>query len=353
MGEVVKDIRTLPSYSWTTLFGSITNLYIPHHFWSNPSLVPLLTSFLGGSTVLPRMRYILGFFLAATFFISLIKRDRKVLYLILNVLFIAIWHLYFKRLIIDQTSIYHNTATILPTYLGAFVFSWIFFHLITLRKNSNNFLVFATLFSFPYLFILVPWLRSRFSIMDTPFRYMLVPATGMPLIFGHILWKAQKTARILMILFVFALVYLNYNYTQKYFNNLLEVRNTVLYDSLWKQFGELTIGFRPSKDFAVFYFEGNGGIIYNVFSFGFMPKLAVLHNISEENKDFLPLIYDDIMLTVEVMNKGYGPGRPVPPDKFYAFRIENGQLIDIKKDVMPKLRSLGYSYNNSMEIQKE
>lgn len=344
--ETLKNLKQAKNYFWVNLTTSFANSFIPYDAWTHPT-VSTLTGNIIGATIGPRKKLIFLVFSLVTVFIALFLKKSRKKFIITSLILGIAWTYYLKSIFGEPFHTFNSINAIFATFLGGYIMIWIFLGFI-LNLKSNSFLIYLAFSSWFFIFVSIAWLRSNVAIMPTYLRYMLVPGVWMPLFAGFIFSKINSiNKKFLFFLFTLLLGLLNYNFSYSYLKELHTVRNVKLYDKLWGELLEEITDYRPSEDYAVFYFEGPGDLIYNALVFGFPPKIAIIYDISEADAYKLPVFVDTYQNLQKVVigddfTKAFAKEpEKLTEDRIYAFSVSHDGIVNITKEAVNHLKSDG------------
>ncbi len=244
---------------------------------------------------------------------------------------------------------FNNTNQIFSLLIGGYTLILIGFLAVKYFKEKyiSQALFLGASWSITSFFFAWWWVPT--SIFPTTYRYLIVSAAGVSILLATIisLGKERKqqiaifaTLCIILVIHIIA--------TKMYINSLLNSHGQEISKKIWSSMPYVSeIG--KSKEPIIFYFEGdgtNGGILHDVITFGFPPRMAILYNLREEDGG-LPVPMDDIRQLVSAVTDGkalsaYGyPVKPISPDRVYAFYLQGkDNLVNITNEARNKLEQL-------------
>lgn len=192
------------------------------------------------------------------------------------------------------------------------------------------------------------WWWVPTTIFPTTYRYLVVSAIGVSILFATIiaLGKNKAQQRLLFTLLSFILI-LHIVSTRTYINYLINSHSQNISNKIWSSIPRVPdIG--RSKEATIFYFEGEPGtetIIHDVITFGFPPHMARLYHLREEDGNF-PIGTSEWQEVVTAILNGevqtmYGPAVPTNLERVYAFYLAGrNNLIDITDKAREKLKQI-------------
>lgn len=348
VGQAKESIVSNGGGAVTSLFAVIGNLFVPDDFWNIRLVNQVVRGLLGGSSIEPRMGLITVFFVLVTFFLTIFVQNRKKLFFFLSLGIAFLVSLIFKVFVVGRVGYFTNVNLVMASFVGIYVFSWSLAFLTTLNDRKKV-LIYTLIFLWPWLIIFISWVRNGFVPMSTILRYMVVASVGVPLLFGFVMSRIEKPQHRFLFFSLISLPALfHFMSTHNYLNQLASTRNVVVYDKLWDEFYDHLdyYGYTPTDKAVLMYFEGDYGRLYNIFYFGFPPKVAIKYNIHDNERQKIPYAFDNFESFLAAAN---GDGiiahynEPfVPEERIYAFRLQEDNLLDIKEETMKKLYGAGY-----------
>lgn len=334
LGEIRKDLDTVRPYFVNSFITTFGNMIVPNTSWEKfPTLQKEILNLLGNSVATPRLRPLFLLFVAISLLISYMIKRRRTIFLGVSFILGLAWVLYFKTAILDPLSNFHHVSRIAGTALAAFFLIWSTAFLIVNLDRKEIVLKFGLLLLWPLLMIVISWTRSRFYPLDTYFRYMVVAGASVPIMLGVFTATRSRLGKVFFLFLAATIGLLHFDSSRAYFDNLMKEREVKMADRLWTQLLNQIPDYKPSEDFSLFYFEGHGGIIYNVFTFGFIPRIGLIYDVPDEERNKLPLIFDDPNALSTFVKK-----EKISSKRIYAFRVERSGVTDIKKDVLKRLK---------------
>lgn len=336
-----------------TLITSFGNIIIPDNFWQISAVKAFLEYSFRYDLPHPSLLVPLLGFIAFSLPFAALARNRHFFFTIVGVLGGA-WTFVVWLVSTNSTSIYHRTDILGPTLFGGYILVLILaistgLYLDRKYELASNLVLFSV---WPIVFTLIPWTFNLFQVLNTAHRYQIVPAAGVAVLFGLIFTLVRNNRyRLFLGLLLTAVFLLHFLATNTYLHSLAEARGIERSDRIWQKFLK-EVPQLSKEDFSVFYFEGdgtNGDILYNLFLFGFPPKLGIFYDIDDPNK--VPIAIDNF----EDFSNAVGGGdflrvhgrepEIISPERIYAFRlVGKDQLINIKDEVMGRLEKKGYGY---------
>lgn len=198
-----------------------------------------------------------------------------------------------------------------------------------------------TLLSFLYAWF---W---KAELYLTTHRYLIVGAAGAALFLSGIISLGKNKHNQIMIFMLLAPLLIMHIYqTRSYENQLVTTgHGQETFNKIWASFPYLPEINKKEKP-SIFYFEGdntNGSILHDSITFGFSPHMALLYNITDNNK--IPLAMDAWEDVVSAVKDGKSLKRYtgtdidlMPVDNVYVFKLEGkDHLIDLTTQSREKL----------------
>ena len=346
ISETLANIKLVKPYFWVNLVTSFSNSIIPYSVWTSPSVNTLMGHVIG-STIGPKKKLIFLIYALLSLVVAFFLKKSRKKFIVVSLLLGTMWTYYLKMIFNDPLHTFNSINSIFATFLGGYVLIWLLTGLI-INIKSRHVLNYFEIFSWFFIFASISWVRSNFQILPTYFRYILVPGVWMPLFTGFIFSKINVTGKkLLFFSFVLLLAMLYYNSSYSFLKELYPVRNAKIYDKLWGQLIKEMSNFKPNERYAVFYFEGPGGLVYNTLVFGFVPKVAILYGIPESEAYKLPVFVDNYqnlqqVVTGDDFTKAFAknPER-LTEDRIYAFAVSEEGLVNIKEKTITRLKKDG------------
>lgn len=189
------------------------------------------------------------------------------------------------------------------------------------------------------------WVRTPDVIFPFTHRYFIVSAVGLSIFVSSIFSISRSFYKVVLVVFIIFLLYLNIHSSRKYLNNLvLNSHGAVYTEKIWSDFPYYSeIG--KSKQPLIFYFEGEErGIMHGSITFGFPYHMGVLYRIDDYYR--MPLPMDDWNSLLSAVKDGkslipYGhPEKPLPISNIYSFKLEGkDKLINTTQQIRQKLNT--------------
>lgn len=247
---------------------------------------------------------------------------------------------------------FNNTSQIFSLLTGGNTLILISFLLIkNFRENISQALFLGTLWSMLSFFF--AWWWAPTSIFPTTYRYLIVSTIGITILFASLisLGKEKKSQLALLTFFCLFLI-IHIASSSIYINSLLNSHSQEIFSKIWSKIPHVPeIG--KSKEPIIFYFEGdgtNGGILHDVITFGFPPRMAILYNLREEDGG-IPVPMDDFRQVISAVTDGkifaaHGyPVKPIPSDQIYAFHLQGrDNLINVTQEARRQLEQISSNY---------
>lgn len=220
------------------------------------------------------------------------------------------------------------------------------------QKNLANGLFIGLFWSILSFFFAWWWVPT--SIFPTTYRYLIVSAVGISVLFGTLISLGKQKRQILIFILLGLILTVHIISTRMYLNSLLNSHGQDITNKIWGSIPYVEeVG--KSKEPLIFYFEGdnsNAVILHDVVTFGFPPHMALLYNLTEG--DGLPVPMSELNELVAAVIDGkpmraYGyPIKPVPPERVYAFKLQGrDNLINITDEVRQKLKQIQQSQSST------
>lgn len=178
-------------------------------------------------------------------------------------------------------------------------------------------------------------------------RYLIVGAAGAAIFLsGLISLGKNKHNQIIIFLTLTPLLIIHIYSTRTYEYQLSSFgHGQETFNKIWGSMPYLP-EISQKKEVSVFYFVGdgtNGSILHDSITFGFPPHMALLYNITDNNK--VPIVlesWEEVVSTVKdgkAFIRQYGVAKdPIPVDNVYVFVFEGkDRLIDITTQAREKL----------------
>lgn len=242
---------------------------------------------------------------------------------------------------------FNNTNQIFSLLIGGYTLILISF----LRSQALFLGAFWAILSFFFA-----WWWAPTSIFPTTYRYLIVSAIGVTILFAALisLGKEKKHQVTLFVFFCLFLI-IHIASSRLYINTLLNSHSQETFSKVWDKIPHIPeIG--KSKEPIIFYFEGdgtNGGILHDVITFGFPPRMAILYNIREEDGG-IPVPMDNFNQVISAVTDGkalpaYGyPVKPVPTDRVYAFYLQGkDNMVNVTNEARKQLEQIRINYKTS------
>lgn len=287
-------------------------------------------------------------FFTITFFITK-NAGKYTLKSFINLLIaLSLWTISVILIYKGNRTFFNNTSQIFSLLIGGNTLILISFLLIkNFGEDISQALFLGTLWSILSFFF--AWWWAPTSVFPTTYRYLIVSAIGITILFASLisLVKEKKSKLSLLTFFCLFLV-IHIASSRIYINSLLNSHSQEIFNKIWNKIPHVPeIG--KSKEPIIFYFEGdgtNGGILHDVITFGFPPRMAILYNLREEDGG-IPVPMDDFRQVISAVTDGtvfaaHGyPIKPVPVERIYAFHLEGkDNLINVTSLAREKLLGL-------------
>lgn len=217
------------------------------------------------------------------------------------------------------------------------------------KKNLSTALFLGLSWSILSFFFAWWWVPK--TIFPTTYRYLIVSAVGICILFASIISLGKKKKQQLILFVFFSLILLIHVISSRiYINYLLNTHGQQISDKIWSSIPKIDdIG--KTKEPIIFYFEGNGtndAIIHDSITFGFPPRMALMYNLREEDGG-LPIPMNNWQEVISATIDGktlpaYGyPIKAVSLDHIYAFYL-NGKddlvnITDLAREKLKQIRS--------------
>ncbi len=198
----------------------------------------------------------------------------------------------------------------------------------------------------------VPWVFAPTGYYSTSHRYVILSAVGISMFWAGLTAHCSRSRLLYAILpVIIGGLAVQVSATRTFFAREVAARGDDIADSVWGQLRMELPDLQTERHPLVFYFEGessswNSDTLYEVITFGFSPRVALLYDIYHDDdkvpiplSDYKELI--DIVLTGSPMTKYARPRKPLPVDHIYAFRLEGRRHVkNITAETRQRLRSL-------------
>lgn len=261
---------------------------------------------------------------------------------------LGLWAISIILIYKGNRTFFNNTSQIFSLLIGGNTLILVSFLLIkNFGENISQTLFLSTLWSILSFFF--AWWWAPTSIFPTTYRYLIVSAIGITILFASLisLVKEKKSQLTLLTFFCLFLI-IHIASSRIYINSLLNSHSQEVFNKIWNKIPHVPeIG--KSKEPIIFYFEGdgtNGGILHDVITFGFPPRMAILYNLREEDGG-IPVPMDDFRQVISAVTDGKAlaahgyPIKPVPVERIYAFHLEGkDNLINVTSLAREKLLGL-------------
>lgn len=212
-----------------------------------------------------------------------------------------------------------------------------------LKSTSTLLILSLTWILLSYIYA---WLW-RPELYLTTNRYLIVGAAGAAIFLSGLISLGKSKRNQFRIFMIFASLLTMHIYsTRMYEHQLVSFgHGQEISNKIWA-----SIPYMPEiskkESVSVFLFLGdgtNGGIIHDSITFGFPPHMALLYNITDNNK--VPLVLESWEEVVSAVKDGrsfirHGVAKdPIPVDNVYVFKLEGkDRLIDLttlaRKDLL-------------------
>lgn len=259
-----------------------------------------------------------------------------------------IWSLISSIVYLTNKSTFPNAKFFILLLIGGYI---TILGLYLLYRYYHHKLLFQALLvslSWSIFSFMVPWFWDPTNLFGTYHRYLIGSAVGISLFLSIIISLARnlKYQKVLLSLFLI-LTLIHITTTRMHIHRLLENHNQEISSKIWSSIPYIAeVG--KSKDRLIFYFEGddtNTSIIHDVITFGFPPHMALLYNITDEEKIPTPITeWEEVVSAVKTgkTSPTYAFNeKPINPNRVYAFHLEGkNHLIDITDIARSKLKEL-------------
>ncbi|HEX7042067.1 MAG TPA: glycosyltransferase family 2 protein [Patescibacteria group bacterium] len=344
LGQITSNLSTEKYYFWTSLVSSFGNFFIPNTFWVTEGVSRITSSIIGNSLIFPRSKPFFIIFTGVIFLITFLLKKNKFKFFALSFTGGLLWTLYLRQAISDPLSSLLNLSVLFSLFFGGYLLIVLLSWLLIVRRAGFVYYL-LLIISWPFVMGIIPWSRNNFSSLETVFRYSTIPGIVFPLLSSLLISKLYGVRRTLVIVLVCVLGAIQFSFANAYLGNLSRARDAKLFDSAWNQLitNLNQEGYKPTSKLTVVYIEGDPEVTYSVFLFGFPPKMAITYDLPEQVRNEIPIYVNQFSDLLLVTNNGSYPAsgqKPqiVPADRIYAFRLEGDRLVNIKKDVLEKLR---------------
>lgn len=247
-----------------------------------------------------------------------------------------------------------NSSLITLLLVGGYTFIFalfLLFYSIKQKNTSTAIFLSMTWITFSFFFA---WWWVPTSIFPTTYRYLIIPAAGVSILFSIIIALGKsRLYQLFIFLFLTPFIFINISSSRSYFNQLLINHGQETSTKIWSSIPYVP-ELKSSKKPFIFYFDGdgtNGGILHDVITFGFPPHMALIYNLTAS--DPIPVPMSDFKeLTSAVINgktmPAYGyKAEPVDINHIYAFNLQGqNTIIDITELTRKKLIQISQLENN-------
>ena len=320
---------------------TLGSIFIPDAILPFQSQVSSITNYII-NIVLP---ILLIFSTASRFLIKLTHGLKKGLFGILFALMIT-WTIiaivFYRGNISTFSSTTYNSLVLIGGYI--FILGAIFI-IKNIKLKST-----ATLLILSLAWILLSYLYAwlwRPELYLTTNRYLIVGAAGAAIFLSGLISLGNSKRNQITIFVIFASLLIMHIYsTRMYEYQLISFgHGQEISNKIWASIPYMPEISKKEK-VSVFYFVGdgtNGSIIHDSITFGFPPHMALLYNITDNNK--VPVVlesWEDVVSAVtdgKAFIRHYGVAiDPIPVDNVYIFKLEGkDQLIDLTTQARKKL----------------
>ncbi|KKQ25814.1 MAG: hypothetical protein US62_C0029G0016 [Candidatus Woesebacteria bacterium GW2011_GWA1_37_8] len=336
-GELKKDYTIYGVLMINSIFPTYSNLIIPDNIYETKFSQKIIGTLVGGSALTPRFKpYLFLHIILTAIFASLLKNNRRK-FVLISSLFVGIWVIIAKTMVGSPQTYFKSYQAIASTFLGVSLLSWFMGYLLVSIKSKHILKIYLILF-WPVLLIIIPWSRSHFQPLPSYFRYMVVAGVGMPMLFGFLFDIAYSKIIKTMVVAAFLLVfYLQLNSSIKYLGRMKTIRNEINNTKIWNQLvSELKRqDYIPTEKYTVVYFKGDYENLYHNISFGFSPRFALIFDISDPERNKIPIAVDRPEDLLRLYDQRDINGLDF--ERFYAFEVVGNQLTDIKSETRSRL----------------
>lgn len=266
-----------------------------------------------------------------------------------------LWVFFIYILTQTQSRSFHGPEVIGPTLLGGLFLLWTIWLYLRHRKSQPE-LAEGLLFSTGWIiaFYVAGLIRTQHQLFPSVHRYMTLSSVGACVFFSCLIilmqrsrltpaTKPKRRPVIYTIYLLVALIFIiNFAASNHYLKELVQIRGTEISNTIWDSFAKQ---FPVVRKGSVFYFESdNETIFHKNVSYGFPPRVGILHNC--------PTMIDRPLGTPDFeefssLIRGVGWERhaltphKIDREHIYALRMEGTEIIDIKPQVMERLKKTG------------
>lgn len=253
------------------------------------------------------------------------------------------WIFFPKNIQSFPNNIITPAASLVLLNIGGYTFILLILLLIeNWRKEKLSTALFISLI-WPILSFFAAWWFTPQVIFPTVYRYLIVSAMGIAILFALIISLGKEFKNQLFLATVLSLfLILHITSTNYYLKQMESFHSQKISDKIWSAMPYIP---QLGKEPLVFYFEGdsyNYIILHNVLTFGFPPHMQLLYHLTESDIAPVPMRdWNEVVLAVKDGQsfKPYGyPLKPIPINNVYAFHLQGqDNLINITDIVQKRL----------------
>lgn len=316
------------------MFGS---MIIPDFFLPQVELTSL-------RMLIPTLSFVFLIFLIFFFFILKNVEKFKQKVFIKIILLSAFWTSFVILINRLNPATFSNSYFIISTLIGGYsLIVSLFLIFIYWKQKLISFLLFLSI-AWSILSFFFAWWWVPLSIFPTTYRYLIVSAVGITLLFSTLIslpHKKNNQIFIFGLMSIFLLI--NVFGSLRFFNQTAITHGQEITNKVWGSIPYFP-QIKKQKEPLIFYFEGdgtNGGILHDVITFGFPPHMALIYDLSEGQQ--IPVPMSDFKDVVSAVQSGkpmpaYGyKAEPVNIERIYAFHLKGDQLINITYQTRNKI----------------
>ena len=261
------------------------------------------------------------------------------------------WIFFIYILTQTQSRSFYSLKTIGSTLSGGLFLLWTVWLYLRYRKRQSE-LAEGLLFSAGWIiaFLALYWWRNPSVIQPSFQRYMTLAAVGPCVFFGCLvalmrrnylaadteLKRCPVTYTIGLLLGLIFIV--NFIASSRYLKELIQIEGREVSNAIWESF---TRQVPAIKRDSLFYFESNSARLHPNVTYGFPQHVGILYKLPTAAE--IPYGTPDFEeFSSLIQGKGWEKHGRLPHkiayDRIYAFRLEGSELIDIKPQVMERLK---------------
>lgn len=305
----------------------------------------LIPDFIGPNGQINALRQLLPLFIATLLTFSLFvffimkNTNRFGSKLFAYILFsLGLWSGLVVLIYKGNLNFFNSTNQIFSLLLGGYTLILVSFLIIKFFREKYISQALLLGASWSILSFFFAWWWVPLSIFPTTYRYLIVSAMGVAIMFATIVSLAKtRQKQISLFALLSLLVIVHIIATRIYTNYLQDSHGQQIDKKIWSSIHYVPeIG--KSREPIIFYFEGdetNSAILHDVITFGFPPHMALLYNLRAEDGGF-PVPMSNFKEVVSAVVDGkpmpaYGyKVKPVDIDRIYAFHLQGkDNLINI------------------------